>query len=357
MSKYELLETVGEGTNVVRRAKVKAGARAGENVAIKIIPKKGVHEMLLDRLRQEFEIHRGLDHPNVVKMHEHFEDCDYFYMVTELAEGGDLFSFLEKSAEVSEASIRTLMQQLLQAVAYLHANKIVHRDIKMDNMVLSNKPGDGPLTVKVIDFGVSKNLSQSNSCTIVGTRPYLAPEIALVEAGKADNYDNACDLWSCGVVMYALASHRFPFGDGVPITESTRYDTKLLRQLSPAALHLLAQLLTWNPKQRITALQALDHPFFYPERPFPPVVLRAICDHSPEPEEGDFLGFKAGDLITQLEVRESGWLLGRTAENKGLFPASYTEPAPVDDHSASSASTVPESPATEEAQQSTCLLS
>ena len=256
-----------------------------------------------------------------------------------------------------------IMKQVLSALAHLHAHKIIHRDIKADNVVLVKPTG---IDVKLIDFGVSKDLSQSPSCTFVGTRDYIAPEITLVATGNADSYGPSCDLWSCGILMFFLATRTFPFKDDAPMHLQKPLETSSL-YFSPAGRHLLSRFLTKDPAQRITAEEALLHPFFNPDVAFVqpeipslgnaappnPIQYTAVYDYPPHPEEPFRLVFTVGDTITLIEKREQGWLFGSCGERKGLFPEGYVKEL---SQTPSSSSINSSSPAAPEAS-SGCLLS
>ena len=143
----------------------------------------------------------GLDHPNIIKVYEYFIDNKFYYVVTEIASGGELYDQIAKILYFNELDAAVIMQQLFSAIFYLHSRGIVHRDLKPENMMLETQ-AKGDLNIKLIDFGTANFYSKeegSNKMTLkVGTPYYIAPEVV------KKNYDNKCDLWSCGVIMYIL---------------------------------------------------------------------------------------------------------------------------------------------------------
>lgn len=153
---------------------------------------------------------RALDHPNVIKLYENFEDSRNVYLVMELCEGGELFDRIIEKGHFSEKQARTVFKNIVSAVAHCHANKICHRDLKPENFLLLNKRDDSP--VIVIDFGLSHIFHQAkpeekkkSMHTKAGTPYYIAPEVLI------GRYDESCDVWSLGVILYILLSGLPPF--------------------------------------------------------------------------------------------------------------------------------------------------
>ena len=298
--------------------------------ALKIIPKskliKGVNNSMVIN---EIEILRNLDHPNIMKIYEYYEDNKNFYIVGEYCDSGDLYSKLEKLDNFSEVIVKIIMKKILSAIAYLHSKKILHGDIKIENVLLNTstkrklrktftrlnqesnleslqkelnknlKEEDyskstkeffediDKYEIKLIDFGCSKiftknkkiiTYSNSNEQTeiienndekkenkelIRGASLYCSPEVI------ANHYDEKCDEWACGVLMYILLCGSPPFY-GKKDEEIFRNIKKgnfhfyypQFKNVSDNAKDLISQLLKYDKNKRITAKDALNHPFF-----------------------------------------------------------------------------------------------
>jgi calcium-dependent protein kinase len=144
-----------------------------------------------------------LDHPNILKLYEVYEDDDNFHIVTDLALGGEFFNYISESVKFNEEVAAHFMRHILTAVTYLHANGIIHRDIKPENLVLETF--DSGSNLKLIDFGTSALIDSGKISSKFGTPYYSAPEVSL------STCDEKCDVWSCGVIMYILLSGFPPF--------------------------------------------------------------------------------------------------------------------------------------------------
>lgn len=138
-----------------------------------------------------------MDHPNIVRLFEVYQDHKRYFIITELCTGGELFDQIIKRPYYSERDAAIIMKQVLSAVGYCHAENIVHRDLKPENLLLDS---DGPgAVIKVIDFGTSQKYDPEKKMhQTYGTPYYIAPEIL------AGEYNEKCDVWSCGVIMYIL---------------------------------------------------------------------------------------------------------------------------------------------------------
>jgi calcium-dependent protein kinase len=212
---------------------------------------------------KEIEMLSHLDHPNIIKIYEYFIDDLNYYVITELATGGELYDKIARLKHYSEHEAAIIMKQLLSSVCYIHSKGIVHRDLKPENILLeSDMKGD--LNIKLIDFGTSnyyERNKKANKLTLkVGTPYYIAPEVL-----KKD-YNHKCDLWSCGVIMYLLLSGQPPF-DGIDeqsIFEKVKegsfsFTSREWKNVSEDAKDLINKLLTYNYKNRIEAEEALKH--------------------------------------------------------------------------------------------------
>lgn len=175
--------------------------RSGAERAVKIIDRQGMSEKESAMLEREIEILKEFDHPNIVKLYEAYLDKKRYFLVTELCTGGELFDQIIKKPYYSERDAALVLKQVLMAVAYCHSKNIVHRDLKPENLLLQAEGAGSGSVIKVIDFGTSMKYDPSKKMKqTYGTPYYIAPEVL------EGNYDNKCDIWSCGVIMYILLS-------------------------------------------------------------------------------------------------------------------------------------------------------
>jgi calcium-dependent protein kinase len=229
-------------------------------VAVKTIPKRRV--IYVEMLRNEISILQSLNTANIVKLYDQFEDEKQVHLVFELCTGGELFEpIANQSFRFTERQAARLVRKMLEAVKYCHDRNIVHRDLKPENMLLSNGGVDSDL--KVIDFGLATHIRIGEALTRhVGTPYYIAPEVLDKKYGKP------CDLWSLGVITFTVLCGFPPFwGD----TEREIY-SRIRRgfyafegpdwaRRSPHSKDFIQKLLTMNPKRRMTADEALVHPW------------------------------------------------------------------------------------------------
>ena len=237
----------------------------GECFAIKSIRKTKVSNY--DSLRREIEILREVEHPNIIKLKDVYEDRKYLHLVTELCSGGELFDRIvakTKSSEghFSEHDAAEIVKSILEAIEYCHNVKhICHRDLKPENFLFETH--DEHSVIKIIDFGLSRYESSDIMRTKVGTPYYVAPEVL----SKA--YDKSCDMWSIGVISYILLCGYPPFyGDNnTEIFKSVRagnfsYPSPEWDDISDKAKDFINSLLRKDPKSRLTSSGALEHPWF-----------------------------------------------------------------------------------------------
>lgn len=266
--RYHVKHVLGRGTwGEVRLIEDKV---TGVSKASKRIPKCYVEDS--DRLRQEIELMKTLDHPNIVRLYETFDDgCDV-YIVMEFCSGGELFDRLTSRATFDEATACTLMRQILAAVSYCHSRRIAHRDLKSENFLFLNETPDSPL--KLIDFGLASRFVPSVPMhTRAGTPYYVSPQVL------DGVYGPECDVWSAGVIMYIILCGYPPFDAASDrgIMKKIRVgqvptDDKAWTHMSPEAKDLLLGLLRRHPRLRLTAEEALHHPWFTQTPRFPPPV-------------------------------------------------------------------------------------
>ncbi|TMW68148.1 hypothetical protein Poli38472_007820 [Pythium oligandrum] len=275
-SRYVLEEMIGAGTtSTCFRCR-----RSTDNqlFACKVIDKRRLssnpqNDGILRHLRCEVEIQGRLDHPNIAKLEEFYENDSFIVLIMELLEGGELFDTIIERGRFTEADARHVAQSVLSAVQYMHARGIVHRDIKPENLLLvSPAPASGPFEVKIIDFGFSTVLKpHQTASSFLGTPGYLAPEIL-----QHQPYNSAVDIWSFGVLLYLMLSGRLPFpmAHQLPLHENITslyrltFPRKYWRDLSPEAKDLVKRMLVLDPRRRATVDAALAHPWFTPAQPW-----------------------------------------------------------------------------------------
>ncbi|XP_003991203.1 serine/threonine-protein kinase 36 isoform X2 [Felis catus] len=253
MEKYHVLEMIGEGSfGRVYKGRRKYSAQV---VALKFIPKLGRSEKELRNLQREIEIMRGLRHPNIVHMLDSFETDKEVVVVTDYAEG-ELFQILEDDGKLPEDQVQAIAAQLVSALYYLHSHRILHRDMKPQNILLAKGGG-----IKLCDFGFARAMSTNTMVltSIKGTPLYMSPE--LVEERP---YDHTADLWSVGCILYELAVGTPPFYTtsifqlvSLILKDPVRWPTTI----SPCFKNFLQGLLTKDPRQRLSWPDLLHHPF------------------------------------------------------------------------------------------------
>lgn len=261
-SDYVFGKTLGAGSfGVVRQARC---ISTGENVAVKILLKKALkgNDVQLQMLYDELYILQQLNHPHIVKFKDWFESKDKFYIVTQLATGGELFDRILEKGKFCEADAAKIIKQLLEAVEYLHQKNIVHRDLKPENLLYLDKSEDSQLVVG--DFGIAKELKDDNDLIhkAAGSMGYVAPEV-LTSSG----HGKPCDIWSIGVITYTLLCGYSPFlaesADGF-IQECTSgpypvvFHQPYWNSVSKTAKEFILWALTVNPKKRPSATELLN---------------------------------------------------------------------------------------------------
>jgi len=198
---YSFGKTLGTGGfSVVKEATNK---ETNSNFAIKIIQKDSANPDDIALLYSEIDIMQKLRHPNIISLHEVFEDDKTLYLVLELVTGGELFDQIIGKGTFTETEAAPVVKQILEAVNYMHSNGIAHRDLKPENLLCS---GPNNSIIKVTDFGLSKDFGRASMKTSCGTPDYVAPEVL-----KGAKYDNSVDLWSIGVITYILICGFPPF--------------------------------------------------------------------------------------------------------------------------------------------------
>jgi len=307
---YELLESLGRGAFAeVRKAVFKP---TNDFRAIKIIHKIGLAVEGFDPKHQlrELKVLKELDHPNILRVYELIEDPQRYFLVMEYCQGGDLFSRLLGVKQFTEVQAGRIMYQLLSAVTYCHQRFVIHRDLKPENLLLESKGAD--LTLKVADFGSSAFLDPKKKLNgIHGSAYYVAPEVL------EESYNEKCDLWSCGIIMYILMTGKAPYGgknerEILSAVTAGELDLSGLGRLALDARDLITQCLVRNPRVRISATGALAHPFIVRCKAAEPesgAVLGTVMDqlrafHCASKLKDAVHTFIATQIITQAEMSE-----------------------------------------------------
>ena len=260
---YEAKEDLGKGAfSTVRRC---VHRKTGQDFAVKVINTKKLSSRDLQKLEREARICRKLQHPNIVRMHETYSEATTHYMVFDLVTGGELFEDIVAREFYSEADASHCIQQILESVRYCHQQSIVHRDLKPENLLLASKVKSA--AVKLADFGLAIEIDHTTGEQswhgFAGTPGYLAPEVL-----RREPYGKAVDLWACGVILYILLVGYPPFWDEdqsklYAQIKNARYEypSPEWDSVTPDAKHLINSLLTLDYKKRITADNALQHPW------------------------------------------------------------------------------------------------
>ena len=272
---YEVLNDLGQGSfGKVKRVRHK---KLNEIRAMKIVNKKETTST------NEIEALRKISHPNIINIFEIFEDTHQYYIMSEYCEGGELFDAISNKGYYNEIEAAKIMKQILEAVNYLHDNGVVHRDLKPENiMLLSNQ-----IDLKLIDFGtvVQKPKRGKRLKRFIGTSYYIAPEVI------QESYNEKCDIWSCGVILYILLCGYPPF-NGVSnrdIYNAIQFSRLTFKKdewydTSPEAVQLITAMLDKNPEARLSANECLNHKWF------------KIC-------EGNYKKLSRGDTVITHKVK------------------------------------------------------
>uniref|UniRef100_A0A8D0HD37 calcium/calmodulin-dependent protein kinase n=1 Tax=Sphenodon punctatus TaxID=8508 RepID=A0A8D0HD37_SPHPU len=260
---YQLFEELGKGAfSVVRRC---MKITTGQEYAAKIINTKKLSARDHQKLEREARICRLLKHPNIVRLHDSISEEGFHYLVFDLVTGGELFEDIVAREYYSEADASHCIQQILESVNHCHLNGIVHRDLKPENLLLASKSKGA--AVKLADFGLAIEVQGEQQAWFgfAGTPGYLSPEVL-----RKDPYGKPVDMWACGVILYILLVGYPPFWDedqhrlyqqikaGAYDFPSPEWDT-----VTPEAKDLINKMLTINPAKRITASEALKHPWIF----------------------------------------------------------------------------------------------
>ncbi|CAF1053917.1 unnamed protein product [Rotaria sp. Silwood1] len=309
---YDLKEELGKGAfSIVRRCIQKS---SGQEFAAKIINTKKLSTRDHQKLEREARICRQLKHPNIVRLHDSIAEEGFHYLVFDLVTGGELFEDIVAREFYSEADASHCIQQILEAVRHCHENNIVHRDLKPENLLLASKTKGA--AVKLADFGlaIEVNGEQTQWYGFAGTPGYLSPEVL-----KKEPYGKPVDIWACGVILYILLVGYPPFWDedqhrlynqikaGAYDYPSPEWDT-----VTTEAKRLIDSMLNINPSRRISATDALKHPW--------------ICQR--ERVAGTIHRQETVDCLRKFNARRKlkGAILSTMFVNRTLIPSNRSRP-------------------------------
>ena len=260
LDKYTVEKEIGAGGYA--RCLLVKNKTTGQLYACKELQKNKLNNVA--SLKSEIQILIKLDHPNIIKLYEIYENDNYIYLVMELCTGGELFDRIiqktEQGKQFTEKEVANIFQQMMSAINYCHSNKIVHRDLKPENLLLATQDENSP--IKVIDFGMSRIFNNKQAMfDKVGTAYYISPEVL------DGFYDEKCDIWSAGVILYILLCGYPPFNgnDDDEIFESIKkrkfvFPDAEWANISKEAKDLINKMLS-EPLTRLTAEQVLGHPW------------------------------------------------------------------------------------------------
>jgi calcium-dependent protein kinase len=252
--------------------------------AVKSIDKLKLTTKNIQNLSREIEALSSLDHPNIIKYFETYNDLKYFHIVTEYLSGGELLERTLKNIHLKEVETANIIYKITSAISHCHARRIVHRDLKPENILFESKKADSD--IKIIDFGLSRKFNEDQMNSIVGSPFYVAPEVL---DGK---YDYQCDIWGIGVIMFFLLSGKLPFYDENKVelfkkikNDELSFKGESWKNISFDAIKLLMILLSKNPKNRPEAKMILENPWFsnnikknYPPHVVDPEILKSITN-------------------------------------------------------------------------------
>mmetsp|Transcript_77511 Transcript_77511/g.107679 ORF Transcript_77511/g.107679 Transcript_77511/m.107679 type:complete len:446 (+) Transcript_77511:86-1423(+) len=253
---YKVGRTLGEGA--YGKVYMVTHRNTGIVRAMKSIKKSAVTKDAEDTLFFEVSILKELDHPNIANLYELYQDASNYYLISEFCSGGELFDKIVSLSNFTEKLAADYIKQVLSAVVYCHDRKIVHRDLKPENLLLSSKEKDAQ--IKVIDFGTSRKFVEGQKMTEkLGTPYYVAPEVL------KKNYDEKCDVWSSGVILYIMLCGYPPFNgesdsDIIKAVQKGAFDfpEEEWSGVSNDAKKLIKRMLTVDPTKRPSAQEALN---------------------------------------------------------------------------------------------------
>ena len=259
---YKIIKKLGKGAyGTVWKVR---NINTGLFRAMKRIKKMRNNMNKINEIVNEIEILKNLDHPNIVKIFEFFIEADGYYIITEYCHGGELFQAIKLKGFFSEDKAANIIYQVFNAMNYCHNTiKVIHRDLKPENIMIESIDNEtGYYNIKIIDFGTATIIHKSEN-KVLGSCYYIAPEVL------NKKYNEKCDIWSCGVILYILLSGNVPFNgrDEREITQKIKLgkfdlNRKPFDNISEEAKDLIKQCLEMNVNKRINAKEAMEHPWF-----------------------------------------------------------------------------------------------
>uniref|UniRef100_A0A8C0UCA1 non-specific serine/threonine protein kinase n=1 Tax=Cyanistes caeruleus TaxID=156563 RepID=A0A8C0UCA1_CYACU len=252
------------------------------HVAIKIIDKSQLDAVNLEKIYREVQIMKMLDHPHIIKLYQVMETKSMLYLVTEFAKNGEIFDYLASHGRLSEPEARRKFWQILSAVEYCHGRKIVHRDLKAENLLLDNN-----MNIKIADFGFGNFYKSGEPLTTwCGSPPYAAPEVF-----EGQQYEGPqLDIWSMGVVLYVLVCGALPFdGPTLPILRQRVLEGRFRIPyfMSEECEHLIRRMLVLDPSKRLSIAQIKEHKWMLVEVPAQRPILYPPGEEN-EPSLGEY---------------------------------------------------------------------
>ncbi|CAG9333437.1 unnamed protein product [Blepharisma stoltei] len=256
IGQYILGKTIGEGTF----GKVKLGTHilTSEKVAVKILEKERIKDVAdIERVAREIHILKLIRHPNIIQLYEIIETPKQLFLIMEYASGGELFDYIVEHTRVEEREACKFFQQIISGVEYIHKLGVVHRDLKPENLLL-----DENKNIKIVDFGLSNTYKPDELLkTACGSPCYAAPEMI-----QGKNYAGSrVDLWSCGVILYALLAGYLPFED----PDTGKLYKKILscsyecpEWISEKGKDIISKILNTDPETRYTIQDIRNHPWY-----------------------------------------------------------------------------------------------
>ena len=261
---YKIIKKLGKGAyGTVWKVR---NINTGLFRAMKRIKKMRNNMNKINEIVNEIEILKNLDHPNIVKIFEFFIEADGYYIITEYCHGGELFQAIKLKGFFSEDKAANIIYQVFNAMNYCHNTiKVIHRDLKPENIMIESIDNEtGYYNIKIIDFGTATIIqSDKSENKVLGSCYYIAPEVL------NKKYNEKCDIWSCGVILYILLYGNVPFNgrDEREITQKIKLgkfdlNRKNFENISEEAKDLIKQCLEMNVNKRINAKEAMEHPWF-----------------------------------------------------------------------------------------------
>eukprot|EP01134_Creolimax_fragrantissima_P000625 CFRG0625T1 len=263
-AQYDLGEIIGYGTAVVRHC---TRIETGEDFAVKIIDKSEDPESNKHIISEIGFLNTLGYHPNIIRLYDSYDTEGHFFLVFELAKTGELFELLTEKVFVSEDIARNMMRQILAGVEHIHAHNVVHRDLKLENILMMEEN-----SLKISDFGFAASVHDAPLTELCGTPGYLSPEMIRAALNKSDEsnqgYTYPVDMWGCGVILYTLLVGFPPFWHSNRMVLMRLIMRGKFEFLSPywdsvseEAKDLVSKLLAADPTERLTASQAITHPW------------------------------------------------------------------------------------------------